>query len=70
MIKAPHQITVPVYRGENPFKDLDTLASFGYGVYRIPNGFAIADRLDDEDGFYLTGTNIDKLCKEAIEFIL
>lgn len=41
------------------------ISSFGYGVYSIPQGkIAIADPLDNSEGFYLVVDTIDEAYKE------
>lgn len=47
-------------------KQLETISKFGYGVYRIPEGFAIADPVDDAEGFYIHGPSLTELCEEML----
>lgn len=51
-------------------KYFNALILCDYGVYKIPNGFAIADPIDGADGFYLEGSNLDSLCKKAADTTL
>ena len=48
---------------------IEKLALFGYGVYTIPTGLAVADPLDNVDGFYLEVGTVEQLAKEC-EYIL
>jgi hypothetical protein len=48
---------------------LELISSFDFGVYTTHKGYAIADPLDDEDGFYLAGDDLDRLCDDAIEHL-
>ena len=48
---------------------LDKLAHYDFGVYSIPNGFVVADPLDNEDGFYLMDQDLCTVCYQAIECI-
>ena len=40
---------------------LDHIASYDFGVYHIPTGYAIADPLADDEGWYLEGHNLKEL---------
>jgi hypothetical protein len=33
---------------------IESIASYGFGVYSFPGGYAIADHNDDEDGWFLS----------------
>jgi hypothetical protein len=48
-------------------KKLDTIAKYNFGAYTIPEGYAIADPLDDADGFYLYGPELETLVDELID---
>ena len=40
------------------------IKSYGYGVYSVPLGFAVADPKDSKEGFYLVAASIDELYGE------
>lgn len=46
---------------------LDWLEAHGFGVYNIPNGFAVADPLDDEQGYYLEVGSIEEVEREIAD---
>lgn len=51
-------------------KALNRLASFGYGVYGLPNGrIAVADPLDSEDGFYLEVESLEEAEREIADWM-
>lgn len=41
------------------------LARRGYGIYTVPDGVAIADPLDDADGFYIESPTEEDAVNEA-----
>lgn len=46
------------------------IASFGYGIYTLPNGkYAIADPADGPDGYYLEMESFSALVDEAYEYL-
>ena len=47
---------------------LTLIASYGYGVYIVPNGFAIADPYDSE-GYYLVLGSLQELTKEFFDWM-
>ena len=52
------------------YPNLQALTVFGYGVYEIRNGYAVADSLDDIDGFYSeakTLRELDEECSDIVE---
>jgi hypothetical protein len=48
---------------------LNYLGGLGYGVYKLPDGFAVADPRDDDQGLYLHGPNLKELLEEAVEVV-
>jgi hypothetical protein len=46
---------------------LNMVAAYDFGVYRIPNGYAIADPMDGDDGWYPTGNQVEPLLDETID---
>lgn len=48
---------------------LDKIASYGFGVYSVPVGYAIANPSDDRDGFYLVVGTIDELTMEFFNWL-
>lgn len=56
-------------------KNIDKLAAYDYRVYTTPEGYAVADPIDDEDGFFLTvighsQSSLNNLVNEAVEQLL
>ena len=47
---------------------LDRVAHYDYRVYSIPGAFVVADILDNEQGYSLTG-DLDSILDDTLEFI-
>ena len=46
---------------------LNAIGLMGFGCYRIPGGFIVADLQDDEDGFSVWAEDINDALDETLE---